>query len=50
MTPEFLRAMFPMTARHHFVACTKVAMHFAFFPVLFGLALACEMGGKREVA
>lgn len=36
---ELLRAMFPLTARHHVVACYAVAMHYAFFPLIFTVSL-----------
>lgn len=39
MTPELLRALFPLTARHHFVACTRVALHYAWLPYMVGVEL-----------
>ena len=47
MTPEILRATFPLTARHHFVACAKVALHWAFFPTLLALELAALTGEQN---
>lgn len=46
MTPELLRALFPITARRHFVACARVAMHYAWFPYMLGVELLAIRNGK----
>lgn len=47
MTPELLRALFPMTARHHAVACARVALHYAFFPWMLGAEMLALARGKE---
>ena len=44
---SLLRMMFPLTARHHFVACNRVAQHYAFFMPIFYLELCghCRHNG-----
>lgn len=34
MTPDLLRALFPLTARHHAVALARVALHYAWLPYM----------------
>ena len=45
MTPELLRALFPLTARHHYVACSRVALHYYFFPIRLAAELAALARG-----
>lgn len=40
---ELLRAAFPLTARHHFVACARLALHWATFPAIFAASLVAAL-------
>ncbi len=44
MTPELLRALFPLTARHLAVELARVAIHYAWLPYMVSVELlAVEM-------
>jgi hypothetical protein len=48
MTAELLRAFFPLTARHHFVACARVALHYAWLPYMVGVELVALAGEAHQ--
>lgn len=42
-SPELMRAMFPLAARHRAVALTRAVLHWATFPAVFAASLVAAL-------